>query len=98
MTNPMKDSDEWLDKAIEQLCAWALQHHLHGEQGLMLSKDEFKQCIQAHYQPQAVVSNKETHNIQISAMAPSYCIDCNVSGSDLDREPCSVTERPHPND
>lgn len=35
------------------------------------------------------LTNKQTHDLIISSMSPSYCRQCNASGADLLRNPCS---------
>lgn len=42
--------------------------------------------------PHYCMSNKETHDLQMSPMAPTTCRKCNKSGSDLDRFPCHSKE------
>lgn len=36
----------------------------------------------------AALTNKQTHNLVISSMSPSYCKDCGSSGGELHRNPC----------
>lgn len=38
------------------------------------------------------VSNKDTHDLVISSMAPSYCRRCDKSGSELSANPCKGSE------
>lgn len=38
------------------------------------------------------MSNKDTHDLVITGFTPSYCKDCNLSGSQLHDVPCIVGE------
>lgn len=39
-----------------------------------------------------MMTNKETHTLVISSMAPSYCQLCKLSGSELNNNPCPKQE------
>lgn len=40
--------------------------------------------------------NKETHDLAMSAMVPTYCRKCNKSGYELSKSPCKFSIHPQP--
>ena len=43
-----------------------------------------------------LLKTKDSHDLAISAMSPSYCRRCNKSGSELGAKPCHKREKSHP--